>query len=425
VRKRILLEVQNTSEPVIRHFPQFYAWMSWMAVACFLIYQVCAQNALAPIQDQFQIELQLKDSDVAIISSVFFISYALMQIPAGVLIDRFGVGWVVPPACLLLGLGTCLLSLSNSMEFAIASRVLMGFAGSFSFLAVAAVARRRINKKQLNIATGLIDFAFGFGAILGAAGIGWLATDLSWRPILAGVAIAAVPIAILNWFVLGRGESVSPAGPGQKASFGDGIGATLGNRVIWELGFIYMSFVGISFGIGGLWNEPLQEQFGRTHEAAAMLTTIMFIALSIGALLSGLIADRVGHHYVILIGGLILSLVALYRIIYISQPAPFWVAGTDFALLGSGLSVGILIFPMAFREVSDAHAATAVGLVNGVGLLGAGIFQFMPGIIRDQVAAEGLLALQEGLLIYVIWPGVSMILLLHLLIRNRHRLSKS
>ena len=156
-----------------------------------------------------------------------------------------------------------------------------------------------------------------------------------------------------------------------------------------------------------------------------MLTTIMFIAMSLGALLSGLVADRIGHHYVILIGGLVLSLVALYRIIYISQPAPFWVAGTDFALLGTGLSVGILIFPMAFREVSDAHAATAVGLVNGIGLLGAGCFQFIPGFIREQVAADGLLALQEGLLIYVIWPAVSLLLLLHLLIRNRLRASDS
>ncbi len=417
--------MQNIEEPANRQFSQLYAWISWLVAASFLIYQVCAQNAFAPLQDQLKTDLQLADAQVAIISSAFFISYALMQIPAGVLIDRFGVGWIVPPACLLLGVGTYMLSRTNSMEFAIAARIVMGFAGSFSFLALAAVARRRVAKKQLNIATGLIDFAFGFGAILGAAGISWLAADLAWRPILVGVAIAAVPIAILNWFVLGRGEAVAPAGPGQQASLGDGIAATLGNRVIWELGLIYMSFVGISFGIGGLWNEPLQEQFSRSPESAAMLTTIMFIAMSIGALLSGLVADRIGGHYVILIGGLILSLVALYRIIYISQPAPFWVAGTDFALLGVGLSVGILIFPMAFREVSDAHAATAVGLVNGVGLLGAGLFQFIPGIIREQVAAEGLLALQEGLLIYVIWPGVSMVLLLHLLIRNRHRLPAS
>ena len=417
--------MQTTPEPVIRQYSQLYAWISWLVAAFFLIYQVCAQNAFAPLQNQLEIELQLEDAHVAIVSSVFFVSYALMQIPAGVLIDRFGVGWVVPPACLLLGLGTWLLSRSTSMEGAVVSRILMGFAGSFSFLAVAAVARRRISKNQLNIATGLIDFAFGFGAILGAAGISWLATDLSWRPILVGVAIAAVPIAILNWLVLGRGEAVSPAGPGQQASLGDGIRSTLGNRVIWELGFIYMSFVGISFGIGGLWNEPLQQLFSRSPESAAMLTTIMFIAMSLGALLSGLVADRIGHHYIILIGGLVLSLAALYRIIYISQPAPFWVAGTDFALLGTGLSVGILIFPMAFREVSDAHAATAVGLVNGIGLLGAGCFQFIPGIIRDQVAAEGLLALQEGLLIYVIWPAVSMLLLLHLLLRSRLQASDS
>jgi hypothetical protein len=55
-----------------------------------------------------------------------------------------------------------------------------------------------------------------------------------------------------------------------------------------------------------------------------------------------------------------------------------------------------------------------VGLVNGVGLMGAGLFQFIPGLVREKVAAGGLVALQEGLLIYVIWPVVALLLLLHL-----------
>ena len=397
-----------------RRFGQVYAWISWSAVAVFLLYQVAAQNAFGPIQDGVGLDLRLPASDIAIVSSVFFITYSLMQIPAGVLIDRFGVGWMVPPACLLLGVATYLLARSESFGMAIFARVLMGFAGSFSFLALAAVAKRRIRDEQVNIATGLIDFAFGIGAILGAAGIAWAIGFASWRTVLAGLAMASVPIALANWFILGRGEDVSPAGPGRRAALGDGIRATLGNPVIWELGLVYIAYVGISFGMGGLWNEPLQHQFNRTEGAAAELTTIMFIAMSIGALLSGVIADRFGRHIPILVGGLLLSVFALYRIIYISEPAPFWLVAIDFGALGTGLSVGILIFPLAFREVTDAHAATAVGLVNGVGLMGAGLFQFIPGLVREKVAAGGLVALQEGLLIYVIWPVVALLLLLHL-----------
>ena len=107
-------------------FNQLYAWISWTVAAVFLVYQISMQNALGSVQEGFEHSLGISEKSIAVISSSFFISYALMQVPAGVLIDRFGVGWVVAPACLLLGFGGWMLSSAETIPMAVAARVLMG-----------------------------------------------------------------------------------------------------------------------------------------------------------------------------------------------------------------------------------------------------------------------------------------------------------
>ena len=60
------------------------------------------------------------------------------------------------------------------------------------------------------------------------------------------------------------------------------------------MGLIYALLAGVVFGLGGLWNLPLQEAFGRNQTEAAELTSWMFLGLAIGCPLFGLLADRTG-----------------------------------------------------------------------------------------------------------------------------------
>lgn len=395
-------------------FNQYFAWVAWCATALFIVYQICVQNAFGSVQHEFAHDLGLSQETMGLVSASFFITYAAMQFPAGILIDRYGVGWLIPPATLLVGVGSLLLGISESAWMAVFSRLVMGLAGAFSFLGVAAVAHRRISEKRLGIAIGMIDFAFGVGVILGAVGIAWMMTMLDWRTIFFVLAALAVPVAIVNWFLLGRGGSFAPAGPGLIATFGAGVRASFGNLAIWEVGLVYAAFIGIAFGIGGLWNIPLQHAFHRDESAAQELTTIMFASFAIMAPICGFIADKTGRHITLLLAGCLLAMYAIYNIVFVSERAEFWVVQLQFLLLGVGLSTGVLVFAVAFQLSDRAHAGTVAGLVNGLGLMGSGLFQLIPGVVQKETQSSGLPALQEGMLMYLIWPVVALILLVHL-----------
>lgn len=390
------------------------AWIAWSTTALFVIYQICIQNAFGTAQHLIASDLGMDLETVGMVSASFFITYATMQIPAGILIDRYGVGWLVPPATLLVGAGSLLLGLADSTAMAVFARLVIGMAGAFSFLGVAAVAHRRIAQKRLGIAIGLIDFAFGVGAIVGAVGVAWLMTTMEWRSIFFLLAACSIPVALLNWFVLGRGGAVAPAGEGIIAVFGSGIRASFGNLAIWEVGIVYAAFIGISFGIGGMWNIPLQHAFNRDDAAAQELTMIMFASIAVMAPVFGFIADKTDRHLAIMLGGCLLAMFALYKIIFTSTPSQFWVVQLEFMLLGVGLSTGVLVFAVVLRLSDHAHAGTAAGMVNGLGLMGSGLFQLLPGVIQEDVEASGLQALQEAMLMYIIWPLVALLLLVHL-----------
>lgn len=73
--------------------------------------------ALTPIYPQLSIFFNdASDAQIGAISSFYFLGYVLMQIPSGILVDKFGKKTVLIPGFALFGLGTFLLPISNSLE---------------------------------------------------------------------------------------------------------------------------------------------------------------------------------------------------------------------------------------------------------------------------------------------------------------------
>ena len=228
------------------------------------------------------------------------------------------------------------------------------------------------------------------------------------------LAVCSIPIALINWFAIGRGGTVAPRPKDRQSGILNDFVSVFSNTRILKIGLIYGGFTGVIFGLSGFWNIPLQEAFNRTPQEAATLTTTMFIAMIIGAPIIGSFADRVQRYLPFIGAGCVLAIIAIYPSIFISTPSPFWVVSIQFILIGLAMSTGILVFPLACRDIERAYAGMASAIVNCMGLIAAGIFQFAPGIIIERSQESGLIALQEGLVIFLMWPIVSLVLILEL-----------
>ena len=117
--------------------------------------------------------------------------------------------------------------------------------------------------------------------------------------------------------------------------------------------------------------------------------------------------------------GCILLLFTLIPIIYVTWIAPGWLVMTIFFLLGVGISTSLMVFPLACRDMSRAKAGMTCALVNCLGLLAAGTFQWVPGLIQARIPETGISSIQISMFIFVLWPAIALLLVIHLSIRQK------
>ena len=399
-------------------------WIAWIAAAFFVTYQMAFQSSLAAMQVDLKADLNLDTNDLGLISAAFFLSYAAMQIPAGLILDRFRPACLLPAAVIATGLCGLLLAFAEGPTLALVSRLLMGAAAAFAFPGAAIVARARIAPAYLALALGLTEGSIGTGAIIGQTGVTSVLSFISWRWVIALAALMSFPLAAFVWLTVRQKCAPTPIcqQEAQKAvPFSTALKQVLRRGHVWRMGLIYALLAGVVFGLGGLWNLPLQEAFGRNQTEAAELTSWMFLGLAIGCPLFGLLADRTGWGRSLLLIGCLSTSAILWPIIFVSTPWPWLLVVGCFFCLGLSVSASGLTFPLACTGVSPHLAGTTVAVVNCLGLLGAAIFLYLPGSIMALTDSHELNALQTALSGYFIAAVIASFIALIVLVRAIRR----
>ena len=98
----------------------------WLLAALFFLYEFFLRTFIGSIAHQLIPDLHLSAEQFAILGSSYAVTYGIMQIPVGILIDKFGVRFNLAFAALICGLATILFTQIDSFHGALASRVLVG-----------------------------------------------------------------------------------------------------------------------------------------------------------------------------------------------------------------------------------------------------------------------------------------------------------
>ena len=167
-------------------FSGVMGWISWAAATLFVFYQLVVQNSYPALDGTLREALGLDVAASSIVSATFLVVYGLMQVPAGMIIDRVGPGRVLPLAALLLAGTTWGFSLVDGMWSAMLLRAAMGLFAAFAFPGAGLIARRRLPVAIFPLAMGLIDGVFGLGLWAGDAGVAVMIEAMHWRSVHGG-----------------------------------------------------------------------------------------------------------------------------------------------------------------------------------------------------------------------------------------------
>lgn len=345
--------------------------------------------------DELMRDFAVGGAIVGNLSALYFYGYAGMQIPVGLLLDRFGPRRLMTGAAGLVAVACLLFAWSDGLAGASITRFLIGAGCAFSLVGAMAVAGQWFPRERFALLAGL---AMMFGMVGGVFGQGPLriavnATD--WRTTMASVGFIGFALMIASWaFVRDRRR-----GSGGVGAVLSGLRQVAANRQTWLNAVAGLGSTGPLLAFAGLWGVPyLQAVHAVDRVTAGSVTSVTFIGWGVGAPLIGWLSDRMGNRRVPLIAGLTLSAVSLAAVLYVPG-IPLWGVGMLCFAIGFGGSAQIVCFALVREHNPSQLSGTAIGMVNAL-VTGAGaLFQPLVGWLLD-LAWDGVLV--DGARVYAI-----------------------
>lgn len=369
--------------------------------ASFYVYEFILRVMPSAMTTELMADFDIDASGLGALSAMFFYGYAPMQIPAGLMLDRFGPRMLISCSVLLCGLGALLFGATDSIYFAGLGRFFIGATSAFAFIGALVLASRWFAAKYFATITGLIQFMGSMGAIAGAAPVTVLVEHYGWRPTQMWSGAIGIILATLLWLIVRDAPdqkiNVAKHPMPKKLTECERINQVLGHRQTWVNGLISFCAWGPMSIFTVLWGVPFLERLYQIDSTdAAQMIAFAWIGTALGAPLMGWWSNRINSRRTPLITGAVIGLISSLVVIYLPQPP---VALMLLMLFFMGIAASAMT--VNFGVVQDIHpptvAGTAVGYTNMM-VIGAGVLlQPLVGVVLDHLWRG---SLQHGVPVY-------------------------
>jgi predicted MFS family arabinose efflux permease len=374
------------------HPPASLAWLVWGLGAALYLIAFYQRVAPAVLVQELTREFSLTGAALGNLSAFYFYSYVAMQIPTGLLADRWGPRRLLTAGAALTAAGTLLFALAPTVAVANAGRLAIGAAAGVAFVAMLKLASHWMPARQFALASGVALFVGVMGATLAGAPLRLLVDALGWRAVMGASAAVTAAVAVAIWLV----ARDDPAERGYESYFPHDHGGA-GRSSVWEdlkVIFAYRNtallfvvpgaFSGIVLMFAGLWGVPfLATHYGFTTAEAALLASLTLVSWSVGSIAYGPVSERLQSRKLPFIAGLAGTMALWALLVWV----PGWSRPALVALLAALGFVGgafILIFPFAKESAPARLAGTVSGIANMGVMTGGLVMQPLVGWVLDR-----------------------------------------
>jgi MFS family permease len=359
--------------------------------------------------DEFKTTLNLSDTETGWILSSFFFSYALGQVPAGWLSDRFGARKMLPLYICVWSLCTILTGLATGFAMLIVARLLFGIAQAGCYPTAGSLIKRWTPLPKRGTASAIVSFGGRLGGATAPLLTAWLLSDyLSWRWVLTLYGMCGFFVAAYFWKVFRETPQDHPDCDDAERtliSAGDADAEETGPPPFPPIGPLMRSgtmwlMCALQFGINIGWvflvtwlPTYLKDVKNVDPKIGGLMSTIVLFAGIVGMLCGGPLTDfsvrRLGRRW-----GRSLPLVTCYGVavaaylscLYLDSAWAF-IAAASVVAFATDMSVpGIWAY---MQDVGGRNTAAVFGWGNMWGNLGAATTPLLVPIVLKQWDTNG------------------------------------
>jgi MFS transporter, ACS family, D-galactonate transporter len=239
-----------------QHAPQ-RRWRIGLLLGAGVLVNYVDRINLSVAAPQLQQEFGLGNAQLGLLLSSFFWAYALLQIPSGILLDRFGVTRIGRASTLLWSAASLLAAMAGGFGGLLLARLALGVAEAPSFPANAKAIGYWFPLLERGTATAIFDGAAKFSNVIGVPLVAYLTVRCGWRWGFVATAALSLGYFLVFWRVYRDPSADKHLSPAEHRLIADG-GATaegsssrgpvgmlsylLRNRKIWGLSIGFSAY---------------------------------------------------------------------------------------------------------------------------------------------------------------------------------------
>lgn len=399
-----------------------FRWV--VLLLCFLIYLVAGADRanIGVVVPYIKKDFDLSSTEVGALASLFFVGYAAIQVPVGLLYARYGVRRLFSIAMLATSAATLFMGHAGSAFQLEAGRTVLGIAEGPINIGILTIINRWFPPQEKGTATGVFMASIKAAPALVPPISALVIYAFGWREVFVVFALPGVLLAAA-WFLLvadtpsaSRFCSDAEVGhierrgspPASAVSPSLRVGAmphldrfiradvraplattraVLRSWDLWACTIGYFFLVGIAYAIMTWVPTYLVSVKHYPLFAMGFVASTPWIGAVLGNVLGGVVSDRLlgGRRKPMMLLTAASTIVTMYGLI--DSPADPWLLALLFTATGILLNLGystFLVYPMGLASKERAPLATAI--VNTGGSLGGAFAPFVVGVVLDRAS---------------------------------------
>jgi MFS family permease len=367
-------------------------YIAWIVATAFFFYQYmvrCLPNILSKeIFDTFQITAE----EFGSLGSIYLMTYGVLQLPIGLLLDRVNIRKISLAAILLSIAGSLIFATSKEFYIMQLSRFIIAIGSAFALGITLKIITSNFDGIKRSLLSGITLTVGVLGPILGAAIIKYVLQLHDWRIAVIIISLSGFILFILSFAFIKNTNDVT----------NDSLFKGVFSQVKHCFSLPILVYAIIAGGIyapvcvfGDLWGVRfLTTKFSIAETDAINISSSLYIGLAIGSLILPYLSEKLNRLNSTIIFSLVINAI-LFSVMIFSHDLTMDKLYFLVMLIGFFCGVEMICFNAAWKIVPRNCTGLTVGVINSLSLIFNAIFQHIVGILIDlmwdgQVSTSGM-----------------------------------
>ncbi|MDJ1407646.1 MAG: MFS transporter [Candidatus Midichloria sp.] len=376
-------------------------YIPWIAATVFYFYQYMLRVSPGMMIEDIRSSFSIKAKEFATLGSIYLIFYSLLQIPLGILIDKFGVKKILSLSIVFCIIGSFIASIAPNFLIMQFSRAIIGAGSAAAFIVSLKIVADNFSPGKRGFLMGTTLTLGTVGALFSGQIVVILLQEFHWRYIWQFASVLGISILFLSLiFIPAKQEKVYKNISDAKHSRNVLLEII---QVMKDKNIILYSVLAVGLytplaAVADLWGGAfINTKFGFSMGCSTQLNMMLYLGLAVGSILLPWFFER----NLLLNTGIrwsaFIMLVAFAIVLYGPKMSIFNLTAL-LLIIGVFCGSEMICFTAALRYANENNSGEIIGVVNTLNMLGGALLQQLIGYLLD-MDWDGVVD-QSGLRVY-------------------------